>query len=843
MILLYPRALLLLILVAVGAVIGWRLRPGPGVATRAVLLALLSLALAQPSLQLPASPRTVVYLVDASASVPDSERARALSEISDARSGLSDEDQSIVLHFGDTARAEPGAPSPHTDLGGALRGALQHIPPSRIGEVVVYTDGRNTGAPTDAPLAEAAARGVSVRSVALDPSGGPAAPGWLEISGDAAPGETVSASLVVHGGAAGFTGELSLHVGDTAQAQQPLALAAGERATLDMPLPLPPDLDSGLVAVEARMGDEVLVGHVLIRRPPSVLLLGDRRGDTRPLERLLAAEGMRVSVLPPQRAPADLSEHDVVVLADTPVRPPEGGGPVLAPGFLSALEDYVRAGGGLLVLGGERSYDLGGWEDSLLEPLLPVKLDPDGATKDDAVTLVIALDKSGSMARPAVPVQYATGLGRTVSAQLSGGRPIGSKIRLADEGAIAAMDLLREKDRLGVLTIDSVARWAVPIQLVDDRAPITQRILRISAGGGGINLMTALDASYAALKAVDTPIRHAILFADSAGISERRRGDETALALVQRYRSADITLSVVGIGGPKSRDAAYLQELADAGGGQMYLTDDARELPALFTQETERLMGSGLDEEVAIRARAAQWHPALQEVSVASAPALRGANPVLRRPRTRVLLTTDAGAPLLALWRVGLGEVAAAATDAGSRWASRWQRWPGYARLWTQLVRHLAAPDDTSEAVLTIAADGPRAQATLTMRRPDGMSADVSGVTLSATDSRGETTALDTTVTEPGTWAATLAPQPGSLWTISAEDGRGERIAAATWAAPPSAEGRHRSPDPAVLAALDQPAQSSASTRESHPLAPWLLGLVCLLLPLDAFARGRRARR
>lgn len=839
---LQPEALLLLVAVLAGALVGARLRPGPGTAIRAAVLALLCIALARPTLRLPDQPQTVVFLVDTSDSIPPDEWRRAVAEAQQAAAaGRADGAQVHVLYFDGVAHAElePGR-GDHTDLGGALRAALRHIPDGHQGEIVVYTDGRNTGDPIDAPLQEARARQVAVSVQALDPGGLPAGPGVFDFTSGGAPGETVPASVLLHGGAEGYDGDVVVSLGEEELLRQPVSLAAGARETLTLEVPLPGTVEAGLVPVEVSLGDEAAVGHVLVSTPPAVLLLGDRRGDTRPLEALLEAEGMRVTAAAPGGAPADLSGFDVVVLADTPVTPPEAGGSVLPPEFLGALDGYVRGGGGLLVLGGERSYDLGGWDGSPLEPLLPLRIDPDGALKDDAVTLVIAMDKSGSMARPAVPIQYATGLGQAITQQSTGGRPIGSKIRLADEGAIAATELLREKDRIGVLTIDSVARWAVPVQLLASREAVRDRILQIGAGGGGINLMTALEVGYDALTASDTPIRHMVLFADSAGISERRRGETTALDLVSRYQKADITLSVVGIGGPKSRDAEYLKELAERGGGRMYLTDDARELPSLFTQETERLMGAGVEEEVAIRARLAQWHPALRDVRVSAAPALRGINPVLRQQRARLLLTTSEDAPLLAVWRIGLGEVAASATDAGARWSGRWLRWDGYARLYTQLVRHLAAPDSGADAVLSLSAEGAEAVARLTARRPDGLSAEIAGLHLVRTDGSGARLTLDSRAVAPGTWEARWQTPPDTLWTVAAEDADGERLAAATWASPPSPEARWRSPDPDTLAALDQPAQAPAASWRAADLTPWLLGLVALLLPLDALLRTRR---
>lgn len=68
--------------------------------------------------------------------------------------------------------------------------------------------------------------------------------------------------------------------------------------------------------------------------------------------------------------PANLDElltYDVVVLADLPQDP-------LTPEKRQMLADFVKQGGGLLVLGGPYAYGAGAWKDSPLEPLLPVQV-------------------------------------------------------------------------------------------------------------------------------------------------------------------------------------------------------------------------------------------------------------------------------------------------------------------------------------------------------------------------------------------------------------------------------------------------------------------------------------
>jgi hypothetical protein len=56
--------------------------------------------------------------------------------------------------------------------------------------------------------------------------------------------------------------------------------------------------------------------------------------------------------------------------------------------------------------------------------------------------------------------------------------------------------------------------------------------------------------------------------------------------------------------------------------------------------------------------------------------------------------------PVLASWNVGLGQVVAFTSDA-STWASGWLQWPGYQRMWTQIVRAASRPPLDSGVVAT----------------------------------------------------------------------------------------------------------------------------------------------
>ncbi len=136
----------------------------------------------------------------------------------------------------------------------------------------------------------------------------------------------------------------------------------------------------------------------------------------------------------------------------------------------------------------------------------------------------------------------------------------------------AAIERLRPTDKIGVLAIDTSATWTIPLQLAEPKAPILATVGRMTSGGGGIYIATALGEARDALAADDAPLRHVVLFADTDDAGEERTLDGIGvLDLVREMAENGITLSVIGIGQPDDPDAAFLAELATSAGGRFLL--------------------------------------------------------------------------------------------------------------------------------------------------------------------------------------------------------------------------------------------------------------------------------
>ena len=157
----------------------------------------------------------------------------------------------------------------------------------------------------------------------------------------------------------------------------------------------------------------------------------------------------------------------------------------------SALEEYVKKGGGLVWIAGEHNIyvDKKGKPEDALERTLPAKLAPPRSPEGTAVVLII--DKSSSME--------------------------GRKIELARLAAIGVVENLRPIDSVGVLIFDNSFQWAVPIRKAEDRATIKRLIAGITPDGG-TQIAPALTEAYQRILPQTAMYKHIVLLTD--GICE-----------------------------------------------------------------------------------------------------------------------------------------------------------------------------------------------------------------------------------------------------------------------------------------------------------------------------------
>lgn len=807
----------------------------------------------------------VVFVVDRSASVPEPAYAAALAEVDRLRGEL-DEDirTGLVLFDGEAELAVlPGTPwsTPSatrvdlrdgSDIDGAIALALALIPEGEHGEVVLLSDGRAAGGETGIDgRALAQAREVPVHTIVVDPVRNDPAVLQVELAEpQVRPGSTASGKVQVVGGDRPQRGTLTVKVGDKIAMTQPVELPAGEAIDVPFSHALDEKATPGTLPVEATLeleeaGDTDATnnrgsGSLVVGEPPKVRIIAGEEADGGAIARALRAERMEVEVV---KASEMKPEHsrlegvDLVVLANAPAEA-VAGERGMADAFMANLARWVDGGGGLVVLGGPMAYDMGGYGDTAIEKILPVKIDPVEQEIESAATIVIILDRSGSMSAMA-------GWSKT-------------KMELADEGAVASLRLLRPFDQVAVMSVTEEVRWEVNLQAVGDGGDMERRVLRVRADGGGIYVYTAIEEAYETMAKADTPLRHVILFSDAADSEEKVKGvpfgdgpGPRAEDLAKRKRDEGITTSVIGIGTEDDVDTQFLKDLAKAGGGRFYLTADASKLRSLFVQETERLVDSSL-KEVPFRPVALTRHPVNEGIDFQRAPFLKGYQQLEVRPTAEILMTAAEGHPLLATWRYGLGHVMAWSSDAGPRWSDEWLSWSGYNTFWTQLARFSLRTGSGSDTQVEVDMERGSAVVRIARRDDKGLSIDDGAVRARVVDGT-EQRFLDLRSREPGLWDATLPTAAGHTYTVEVLDAQDKVLGRHTFAPPPSAEQRHRTADRGLLEAVAKatggtigpqtltPSVGTGVTADVFRLWPFFLALALVLLPVDAMLR-RSAR-
>ncbi|MBN1945804.1 MAG: VWA domain-containing protein [Bradymonadales bacterium] len=838
------------------------------VAVRTLLLLSLVVALAGPKIMQKRETAEVIFLVDRSASIPEVALQDALARVESFWAALAPQERAglvlfddrpwVAVHPGDEWSLPPvlrDEPVAETDLGLALQVALGLIPEGHLGRIVLFSDGRPTRSDGDLGLAAARERGVPIFTVVIEPGAfDPSVVSINPIRQRVRPAETVGGEILVQSGLEELVGRIRITLEKQVILERALRIPPGERHAIPFESPLDEGVQPGLARLRAELlleegladsqpaNNSAVVG-IRVDVPPQVLIIARDPAEVTHLSQVLKAERMEVEIRPLAELAAvrpDLSAVDLVVLGNVPAVATEEGEPVLDGGTIQALRRYVSSGGGLVVLGGDRSYELGGYGGTELAALLPVELRPRDPELQPAAAMIIILDNSGSM-----------------DTWVEGG----TKMDLANLASVAAMLLLRPVDRLGVMAVDDRVDWVVPIQEVLQPEQTERSIRGIQAGGGGIYVYTALREAFRTMRNQDLPLRHVILFADAADSEEQVSGvpfgwgsGPNSYDLARAMRMEGITVSVIGIGMPTDVDANFLRQLAEAGGGRHYLTARASDLEALFVQETQRLLDSVLH-EAPFRVRVQEEHPAMDGIEFRRSPLLGGFIQLEARATAQVSMTSPEGYPVMTTWQYGLGQVAAMGFDAGPRWSAQWLSWEGYPRFWTQLARWGLRRREGDDTVMEVRFEQGQAHLQLARRSREGLTELEGGMTGSVREigaggvQIGEERAISLEVVEPGLWESRLMTEPGRSYQVIVADASGEVFGEHSFVSPSSGEFGYRQADRELL--LDLAARSGgvmspevgeiggsmAELEEVRLLWPVFLWAALLLMPLDAFLR------
>ncbi len=768
----------------------WRTRLTDSFAQLAAFVA--ALAAAGPELGRPLDRLTVLVAVDRSRSidlVPNAEQ-RIKQELNVAELGMRDEDRIGTIIFGadaateDPPRPKSDLPAPQrvsvgrdgTDLGAAIRRGLAEVPADSAARIVILSDGVATRGDTMAAAAAAVAAEIPVDVAVLEQKTIPD----IRVVALRAPtradeGEPIDLRLVTSSpSAAGI--EVRLFRDGELIAKAGAKIAAGEdvlRIREKAPGPGFHRYDVEITAADPNLDqsaeDNSGAAFMRVRGQAAALVIDGDKGKTAFIARSLENASFRVTEGSTSSVPADLAGlvgFDVLVLGD--VRAAD-----LSPGQMEAIASYVRdLGGGLLLMGGDRSMGPGGFSRTAIEEISPVSFDLKQDRRRGSLAEVIGIDISGSMAASA------------------GGH---TKLELANEAAARSAALLGPGDRLGVEHVDTSVNWSVPLGPVTDKGAIDKAIRAVGVGGGGIYVDITLDAGYAALAKETVNLKHMLLFADGAD-AENMTGCRTKVSDALR---GGITTSVVALG--NGSDVPELEVLSRLGGGRFYLIEDANRLPAVFTQETILAARSSIVEKDFNVGRGAP-SSILGGINFAEAPALLGYIVTLPKGRASTLLTGPDGDPVLSVWSAGVGRAAAFTSDLKDRWGVKWTEWPGAARLVAQLGRDITRKGEDGRVRVEADASGGELHVRATVVGDDGRAQSFRRliVRVAGPDGFSRETALE--ATGAGAYAASIGlSRPGTYIAIAKDEQTGDVVGTAGAALTAGEELRPTGSDRALL--------------------------------------------
>lgn len=645
---------------------------------RSLMVVLALLAFASPARRLHSDHQAVIFLLDHSRSQGQDGVLSVYALAENLRAGLSPGTAVGSVAIGSEARllsnpergeALPkaeGAAAVMDEIGAASnfeRGVLLArglFPAGTSRHLVVVGDGVETAGSLAHAAQEAAVAGIKIHAIGTSGEIQPdvrvtrLTPSQTRLN----EGASLDLEAVVESSLSG-TGRVRLYENGVLVDEDEVEIVAGQVATRRFTrVPEKRNIYNYRVVIEGFEGRDAIpenneaLAIVDVRGKPLFLHVEGEEGEGRYLVDAMNLEGIRLDSRPPEglpQSPLELAGYDGVILSDIPAHR-------VGETRMAAIRDYVeKLGGGFVMIGGMHSFGVGGYYRTPVEEVLPVKLKAPDQEEFQSSALALVIDRSGSMA--------------------------GQKIEICKSAAVASAELLTNQDYIGVYAFDSQAHEIVPMNRVVSVNTVASQIALIGSGGG-TNIYPGMVKAREELTRVKAKIKHMIVLTDGQSSGEGYQ------SLASQCHAEGITISTVAVGA--GAQVGLLQSIAAAGGGQSYVTMDPASIVRIFTQDTLTHTGRMIREE-AFEPRLVEKHPMLRDWTEGEAPPLLGYVKTNRKATAQVPLVTDTGDPLLAHWRYGLGKVTAFTSDSKSRWAALWVAdWPGYSRLWAQILRETA---------------------------------------------------------------------------------------------------------------------------------------------------------
>jgi Mg-chelatase subunit ChlD len=307
---------------------------------------------------------------------------------------------------------------------------------------------------------------------------------------------------------------------------------------------------------------------------------------------------------------------------------------------VNKLKKYILDGGGVAFVGGKNSFEYGGYNNSFVENILPVKSmeKPTERRRDFAVVFMVDISQS---------TEYGSGTD--------------SKIDVEKAVVLGMLRAMNSNDSVGVVAFNNMPYLVSPISPLGDKlSTVEDSILRLKFGGG-TDMQYALESSDAMLSGY-TVDKYLIIVSD--GVIQLSRM-QLALNKIAQMHDSGVKTFTVGVGFDTAE--TFMQDLALSGGGQYFSlkSNPENRLKITFGEEAD---DKTKDQTPVVRRD--EYHYItrnLVELDTTGAQ-VTGFNKVQEKNVAQLLLSTRGGKPILTVWHFGLGRVAAFTADNGLDW-------------------------------------------------------------------------------------------------------------------------------------------------------------------------------
>lgn len=663
------------------------------IATRSIILLLLIAIAAQVQPFIEREQRSLVFVADRSESMRADKRIGKW--INEAWTAKEEADRGGIISSGLNAAVERTVTNKnlaedtefnfqanvnrnYTDLSQGLQLAGAMLQKEGGGRIVLLSDGaENTGdVLRQARMLKNAGISVDVvhinTSVVTDTS-----IEELNVPAALKQGETFTFEIAINSTITGRA-QLRLYADDTELSVSDIQLERGEnRYSLQSVA-----LDPGFHRFRAEIftaGDEQPANNTAhafsrVSGPPNVLIVEGVPDSSANIEAALQASIIRYETIMPEQLSVELAQYaayDSIIMNNVSAariaeKPMEW--------IAKAVSDY---GVGLMMVGGDESFGLGGYFKTPVERALPVYMDLQGRKQIPSLGLVLVIDRSGSMSD--------------------------GKLDLAKEAAMRTIELLRDTDTVGVVAFDSSPWWVVKPTKLTDRQAVLDQIQSIQPEGG-TEIFSALNEGYEGLYKLDAQRKHMILLTD--GQSSTNANYNT---ITDAMNEKNMTLSTVAVG--EGADQNLLEQLAKNAKGRYYFTKDESTLPAIFSRETVMMSRTYVVEQTFTPSigQAGEWSSLWRN----GLPAIHAYIATSPKETAEIALWTPEGDPLLARWSYGSGRTVAWTSDLSGKWSSQWVQWAELPKVFVDWVKWTFPQFEHAPYSITAQVDGNEAKLTV----------------------------------------------------------------------------------------------------------------------------------